>query len=141
MKRQTTWKNPVQGNDLFQCEDFSSAVRCYSIALGHMTRIVNHNKATYKLLGILLSNRAISFLSLETQRSSVEFWKALVSYAEKDCNTALESSWAVSSLPKSILDKLHFRRDKASARHHTLNCQYEHLSDFMFSNSQSDEEN
>ena len=45
-----------------------SQCRCYSLALGHLRRILDHNNLTYKLLGTILSNRAACFLDLNTQR-------------------------------------------------------------------------
>jgi hypothetical protein len=41
--------------------------------------------------------------------------------AISDCTSALESSWAISSLPQSICEKLRFRLDKATACYDSLN--------------------
>jgi hypothetical protein len=96
--------------------------RCYSLALGHLRRILEHNNLTYKLLGTTLSNRAACFLDLNTQRSySTDFRQVHARNTINDCTTALESSWASSSLPQSILDKLRFRLDKATASFDSLN--------------------
>ncbi len=90
-----------------------------------MARFIEHNQDSYKLLGITLSNRAACFLALldaSAQRSySAGFRKVYARNAITDCTTALESSWALSSLPQSILDKLRFRRDKATASYDSLN--------------------
>ena len=98
----------AQGNQYFATQDFVAAVRCYSIALSHMKRVVEHDEIdTYKLLGTLLSNRAACFLSLAQQgQHSLEFRKIFASNAINDCTSALGSSWASSSLPDSILEKL-----------------------------------
>ena len=91
--------------------------RCYTLGIGHLRRIIKHNRISYGLLGTTLTNRAACFLALiDTQRSSsTEFLKLYARNAINDCTTALESSWASSSLPQSIQDKLRFRRDKAAA--------------------------
>ena len=97
----------AEGNQYFAANDFNAAVRCYSIALGHMRRVVEYNDDMYKLLGTLLSNRAACFLSLsQVTQHSLEFRKIFASNAINDCSSALGSSWASSSLPESILEKL-----------------------------------
>eukprot|EP00984_Skeletonema_dohrnii_P011929 scaffold4786_cov142-Skeletonema_dohrnii-CCMP3373.AAC.3 len=111
-----------RGNEYFQSQDFNSAVRCYSLALGHMRRIIKHNQTTYKLLGTTLSNRAACFLGLldGQQVHSIEFRKVYARNAINDCTTALESTWASSALPSGIIGKLRFRRDKATASYDSL---------------------
>ena len=95
--------------------------RCYSLALGHLRHILKHNNLMYKLLGTTLSNRSACFLDLNTQRSySTDFRQVHARNAINDCTTALESSWASSSLPQSILDKLRFQLDKATASFDSL---------------------
>ena len=99
----------------------TASFRCYSLGIGHLRRIIEHNRRSYELLGTTLSNRAACFLALIDQRShSTEFLKVYARYAINDCTTAIESSWASSSLPQSILDKLRFRRDKATASYDAL---------------------
>ena len=95
-----------QGNHFYGAQEFTTAVRCYSTALGHMRRVVEHDDNTYKLLGTLLSNRAACFLSLAQGQHTLEFRKIFASNAINDCTTALGSSWASSSLPSSIMEKL-----------------------------------
>ena len=51
----------TQGNGFYHSKDFRAAVKCYSIAISHLSHIVDHNKYTYKLLDILSSKQAISF--------------------------------------------------------------------------------
>ena len=103
--------------------DNNFSFRCYSLGVGHLRCIIKHNQLSYELLGTTLSNRAACFLALiaDVQRShSTEFLKVYARNAINDCSTALESSWASSSLPQSILDKLRFRRDKATANYDEL---------------------
>ena len=110
--------------------------RCYSLALGHLRRILEHNNLTYKLLGTTLSNRAACFLDLNTQRSySTDFRQVHARNTINDCTTALESSWASSSLPQSILDKLRFRLDKATASFDSLNEGDISVADVLFPTS------
>lgn len=102
-----------------------------------MRRVIEHNQDSYKLLGTTLSNRAACFLALldaSAQRSySTEFRKVHAGNAINDCTTALESSWASSSLPQSILDKLRFRRDKAAATYDSLNDEmHSSMADILF---------
>ena len=121
----------ARGNKLFQSKDFVAAMKYYSVAIRHMIHIIDHNDTTYKLLGTLLSNRAMSFLSFERNRSSSDFRQVLVSNAFQDCNTVLKSSWASSSLPESILKKLYFRRDRASARYDALISDFGPFSEYL----------
>jgi hypothetical protein len=102
-----------------------------------MRRIIEHNQLTYKLLGTILSNRAACFLGqLDVQRShSTEFRKVYARNAIIDCTTALESSWASSSVPQSILEKLHFRLDKATANYDSLNSGDFSVADILFPSS------
>ena len=120
---------------LSQCILYSQC-RCYSLALGHLRRILEHNNLTYKLLGTTLSNRAACFLDLNTQRSySTDFRQVHARNAINDCTTALKSSWASSSLPQSILDKLRFRLDKATASFDSLNEGGFSVADVLFPTS------
>lgn len=101
----------AQGNEYFATQNFIAAVRCYSVALGHMRCVVEHDDDTYKLLGTLLSNRAACFLELaqvpqNSSQHSLEFRKIFASNAINDCTSALGSNWASSSLPESIVEKL-----------------------------------
>ena len=75
-----------------------------------------------------MSNRAACSIALiDAQRSrSTEFLKVYARNAINDCTTALESSWASSSLPQSILNKLRFRLDKATASYDELNVFHAH---------------
>ena len=102
--------------------------RCYSLGIGHLRRIVQHNQLSSELLGTTLSNRAACSIALiDAQRSrSTEFLKVYARNAINDCTTALESSWASSSLPQSILNKLRFRLDKATASYDELNVFHAH---------------
>lgn len=128
-----------RGNQYFQANEFNAAVRCYAIALGHMRRIVEHSQTTHKLLGTILSNRAACFLSLLETQHSLEFRKVLARNAINDCTAALESSWASSSLSHSILEKLRFRRDKASASYDSLNAGDYSVAEILFPNSNTNE--
>jgi hypothetical protein len=112
----------------------TASFRCYSLGIGHLRRIIDHNQLSYELLGTTLSNRAACFLALIDQRShSTEFLKVYAQNAINDCNTALESSWSSSSLPQSILDKLRFRRDKATACYDALmHTMHTSIADIIF---------
>jgi len=129
-----------RGNQYFQGQDCNAAVRCYSIGLGHMRRVVDHDETSHKLLGTLLSNRAACFLSLLEGQHLLEFRKILAQNAITDCSSALESSWA-SSLPPSILEKMKFRRDKASASYDSFAAEFDSTTDILFSDANNGEGN
>ena len=83
-----------------------------------------------------MSNRAACFLDLNTQRSySTDFRQVHARNAINDCTTALQSSWASSSLPQSILDKLRFRLDEATAGFDSLNEGDFSVADVLFPTS------
>mmetsp|Transcript_5372 Transcript_5372/g.12205 ORF Transcript_5372/g.12205 Transcript_5372/m.12205 type:complete len:867 (-) Transcript_5372:35-2635(-) len=131
----------ARGNQYFQAQDFNAAVRCYSIALGQMRRVVEHDQVTHKLLGTLLSNRAACFLGLLVEgQHSLEFRKVLARNAINDCTSAIENSWASSSLPYTIMEKLRFRRDKATASYDSLNAEFDSVADILFPASYVNEE-
>ena len=121
---------------LSQCILYSQC-RCYSLALGHLRRSLEHNNLTYKLLGTTLLNRAACFIDLNTQHShSADFRQVHARNAINDCTTTLKSSWASSSLPQSILDKLRFQLDKATtASFNSLNEGDFSVADMLFPTS------
>mmetsp|Transcript_35059 Transcript_35059/g.84824 ORF Transcript_35059/g.84824 Transcript_35059/m.84824 type:complete len:1109 (-) Transcript_35059:1667-4993(-) len=114
-----------QGNQLFGSSDFAGATKCYSIVIELVRLLSDSTDEINLLLGTTLSNRAACFLEMESQRMSVAFQKLLVQNAIRDCTSALESSWASRVLPRRIVDKLKFRRDKAQARLDVLQSDFQ----------------
>jgi hypothetical protein len=130
----------TEGNNLFAAEDYTGATKCYSIAIQLLSHLVDPDNVTYKLIGTLLSNRAACYLELEERGTNPEFRRLLAQNAIKDCTLALESSWALDALPRSIRDKLEFRRDKATARHDALSTDFESVAPILFPDSGTNDE-
>ena len=129
----------TKGNALFISTDFIAAVKCYSVVIQLLSQLVNPDLTSYKLIGTLLSNRAACYLELEERGTNPEFRRLLVQNAIKDCTLALESSWASDALPRNIIEKLGFRRDKAAARYDALSTDFESVAPILFPDSGTNE--